>query len=310
MVAQHSLLLFGGAATAVAMALAAHALRQQLLSKAATALGILGTRPVTILFGDSITQHSFEDGGWGAFLADLLSRRSDVINRGFGGYNTRWARHLLPSLFPDSLQGQQYLLITLWFGANDAAAPSELAHVPLDEFTDNMRHILRHLQRAAKHVIVLTPPPVHGPTRLAFQRQKYGDKASGVLERTTEQAEAYAKAAVAVAAECSAPVLDVHRLMRSEADWPRFVGGPGAEMQGDGLHLSREGQLFVGRALGELVSDVMGVRPLLDARSPQERIAAQVESLPIELPPGAKMDRDHFARSIAEHRARVYTKGL
>ena len=233
-----------------------------------------------------------------------LPRRSPLTPGGVinGGWRLHRDGHPLPSLFPDSLQGQQYLLITLWFGANDAAAPRTGARASR-RFTDNMRHILRHLQRAA-NVIVLTPPPVHGPTRLAFQRQKYGDKASGVLERTTEQAEAYAKAAVAVAAECSAPVLDVHRLMRSEADWPRFVGGPGAEMQGDVLHLSREGQLFVGRALGELVSDVMGVRPLLDARSPQERIA-QVESLPIELPPGAKMDRDHFARSIAEHRARL-----
>ena len=42
---------------------------------------------------------------------------------------------------------------------------------------------------------------MHGATRLAFQRAKYGDDASGVLERTTERAALYAKAAVAVAAK-------------------------------------------------------------------------------------------------------------
>ena len=38
-----------------------------------------------VLFGDSITQHGFEDGGWAASVADFFSRRADVFNRGFGG---------------------------------------------------------------------------------------------------------------------------------------------------------------------------------------------------------------------------------
>ena len=46
-----------------------------------------------------------------------------------------------------------------------------------------------------KITVVVTPPPVHGPTRLAFQRRKYGDRASGVEERTTELAAAYLTAA-------------------------------------------------------------------------------------------------------------------
>ena len=269
--------------------------------------GVLGARPTTVLFGDSITQHSFEDGGWGAAVADLLSRRSDVLNRGFGGYNTRWARHLLPSMFPEdeSSSNRRHLLVTCWFGANDAAAPNEKAHVPLDEFAENLRDILQRLRETSKHVIVLTPPPVHGPTRLAFQRQKYGDGATGILERTTEQAEQYAAEVCRVAGECGVHLLDVHHLMRADPDWPRYVGGPGAKIPGDGLHLSREGQQFVGRKLSELVSEVIpGVRPLLDAASPQERIAAEVPALPIELPAGARMDPVHFERCIAEHRTK------
>lgn len=40
------------------------------------------------------------------------------MNRGFGGYNTRWAMHLLPKVFtevdiPD--------FVTVFYGANDAA---------------------------------------------------------------------------------------------------------------------------------------------------------------------------------------------
>ena len=40
-----------------------------------------------ILFGDSITQFSFDadKGGWGARIADRYQRRADVLNRGYSG---------------------------------------------------------------------------------------------------------------------------------------------------------------------------------------------------------------------------------
>ncbi|CAI9572942.1 unnamed protein product, partial [Staurois parvus] len=52
--------------------------------------------PRVVLFGDSITQFAFEANGWGATLADKLVRKCDVLNRGLSGYNTRWAKLILP----------------------------------------------------------------------------------------------------------------------------------------------------------------------------------------------------------------------
>ena len=50
------------------------------------------TKPTqVILFGDSITQFSFNVGGWGARVADHYQRRADVLCRGFSGYNSRQA---------------------------------------------------------------------------------------------------------------------------------------------------------------------------------------------------------------------------
>ena len=54
-----------------------------------------------------------------------------MYNRGYGGYNTRWARELAPALFARPPQGQAHLLATVWFGANDACISTERAHVPL-----------------------------------------------------------------------------------------------------------------------------------------------------------------------------------
>ena len=58
-------------------------------------------RPSIVLFGDSITQQAFGvDGniGWASLLAADYTRRADVINRGYSGYNTKMAIDLLPSL--------------------------------------------------------------------------------------------------------------------------------------------------------------------------------------------------------------------
>lgn len=77
-------------------------------------------RPQFVLFGDSITQKSFSPGGWGAAVADAYQRKADVVNRGYSGYNSRWALHLLGRVFPAERAGDT-ALATVFFGANDAA---------------------------------------------------------------------------------------------------------------------------------------------------------------------------------------------
>lgn len=47
-----------------------------------------GSRPQIILFGDSITEHASGRFGWAAELTVAYTRRADVINRGFSGYNS------------------------------------------------------------------------------------------------------------------------------------------------------------------------------------------------------------------------------
>lgn len=54
--------------------------------------GLKNSRKRAVLFGDSITQQGYGiDGeeGWVAMLSDWWSRKVDVFNRGFSGYNSR-----------------------------------------------------------------------------------------------------------------------------------------------------------------------------------------------------------------------------
>lgn len=86
-------------------------------------------RPAVLLFGDSLTERCFDaEGGWGAALAHRLARKADVLSRGFGGYNSRWAALALEEVLSQLADARQrVLLATLWLGANDAALPDRSA---------------------------------------------------------------------------------------------------------------------------------------------------------------------------------------
>jgi lysophospholipase L1-like esterase len=79
------------------------------------------SRPSFFLFGDSITQYSskLDPLGWGVLLADAYTsefRSADIINRGFSGYNSRWALAILPQLIAQH-GGAHPALVTIFFGS-------------------------------------------------------------------------------------------------------------------------------------------------------------------------------------------------
>ncbi|XP_057979103.1 GDSL esterase/lipase WDL1 isoform X2 [Malania oleifera] len=60
-------------------------------------------RPLFVLFGSSIAQLSFSNGGWGAILSDIYARKADILLRGYYGWNSRRAIQVLDKVFPKSL---------------------------------------------------------------------------------------------------------------------------------------------------------------------------------------------------------------
>ena len=69
------------------------------------------------------------------------ARRADVLNRGFSGYNTKWALSALPHVI-GSWDGAVHSpdLVTIFFGTNDASLPDLNArqHVPVAEYQANL----------------------------------------------------------------------------------------------------------------------------------------------------------------------------
>ncbi|XP_010529187.1 PREDICTED: GDSL esterase/lipase At5g45920 [Tarenaya hassleriana] len=199
-------------------------------------------RPKIFLFGDSITEESFGDGGWGASLANLLRRKADVVLRGYSGYNTRWALKVAEKVFPTAECGGESppVAVTVFFGANDACLPercSAFQHVPLLEYKQNLRSLVSFLKNRWPEtcIILITPPPIDEEARL---RYPYIENTTGLPERTNDASGSYAKACVDVAEECGIAAIDIWTKMQQIESWR-------AECLWDGLHLSRVGNKVV-----------------------------------------------------------------
>ncbi|XP_062064921.1 isoamyl acetate-hydrolyzing esterase 1 homolog isoform X2 [Lepus europaeus] len=176
--------------------------------------GSLLAWPGVLLFGDSITQFSFQPGGWGAALAHRLARKCDVLNRGFSGYNTRWARIILPRLIGRASGLDSPVAVTVFFGANDSALKGEnpKQHVPLDEYAGNLRGMVQYLQSVGvpeSRVILITPPPLD---EAAWEKECIAQ--GHRLNRRNAVVGEYASACVQVAQDCGTDVLNLWALMQ------------------------------------------------------------------------------------------------
>lgn len=227
-------------------------------------------RPKIYLFGDSITEESFGDGGWGSSLANHFSRTVDIVLRGYSGYNSRWAVKVAERVFPaaaaaaaDEEEEEEPVAVTVFFGANDACLPnrcSAFQHVPLREYKQNLRSIVSFLKKRwpTTRILLITPPPIDEEGRL---RHPYIENPTNEPERTNEAAGAYAKACVEVAGEFGLPVIDLWAKMQQFPDWQN------AYLR-DGLHLTRSGNQIV---FGEVVKKLA-----------EEGLS--LETLPVDLP--------------------------
>lgn len=201
--------------------------------------------PSALFFGDSITEAAplvdDEYGpGWVARLQGEYAGRADFFTRGYSGYNTRWALHILPRII-HGLPGIAGLkVVTIFFGANDAVVEGGVQHVPIEEYVTNLKKLANFVS-AVRRVdpiipVLITPPPV--------QQDREEDPT-----RYADRTEAYARACVSVAKELGCPFVDLHTAMNDQL---RQDGVATEDMQAgldkylyDGLHLNSEGNKFV-----------------------------------------------------------------
>ncbi|KAF3433443.1 hypothetical protein FNV43_RR24545 [Rhamnella rubrinervis] len=194
-------------------------------------------RPQFVLFGSSIVQLSYSNGGWGATLSDIYARKADIVVRGYYGWNSRRAVQVLDQVFPKDAAVQPSLVI-IYFGGNDSMGPHSSGlgpHVPLPEYIDNMRLIARHLQSLSDstRIIFLTCPPVNEDKVRANTSEVFSK-----LVRTNELCQQYSDACIKLCQEMGLKVVDLFTAIQKSDDWMNTCFT-------DGVHLSAEGSNIV-----------------------------------------------------------------
>ncbi|EFB27457.1 hypothetical protein PANDA_012400, partial [Ailuropoda melanoleuca] len=183
-------------------------------------------------------------------------RKCDVLNRGFSGYNTRWAKIILPRLISKGNSPDSPVAVTIFFGANDSALKDEnpKQHVPLAEYAENLSSMVRYLRSAGvpgSRLVLIAPPPL---CEDAWEQEcrLQGSK----LNRLNSVVGEYAGACVQVARDCGIDVLDLWTLMQEDTqDFSAYLS--------DGLHLSPKGNEFLFSHLWPLIEKKVSSLPLL-----------------------------------------------
>ncbi|XP_058183983.1 GDSL esterase/lipase WDL1 isoform X1 [Rhododendron vialii] len=204
-------------------------------------------RPQFVLFGSSIVQLSFSNGGWGAILADVYSRKADIVLRGYYGWNSRRALQVLNEVFPKDAASQPSLVI-IYFGGNDSMGPHSSGlgpHVPLPEYKENMRKIALHIKSLSDttRIIFLSCPPVN-EAKVRENTSKYFSE----LVRTNELCRSYSEACVELCEEMGLKVVDLWTAMQRRDDWLTACFT-------DGVHLSAEGSKVVAEEILKVLKE-------------------------------------------------------
>ncbi|VAH99156.1 unnamed protein product [Triticum turgidum subsp. durum] len=203
----------------------------------------------------------------------LLPQGADVVVRGYGGYNSRWALFLIQRIFP--LVGLPPVATTIFFGANDAALPgrtSQRQHVPVEEYRQNLKTIVNHLKDCSKSMVILliTPPPIDEDGRERYARSLYGEDARRLPERTNEMAGVYAGQCIELAKEMDVHCIDIWSKMQAAEGWQKLY-------LSDGLHLTPEGNALVHKEVVQALRGA-GLKP---------------EDMPHDFPHHSKIDGIH-----------------
>jgi lysophospholipase L1-like esterase len=216
-----------------------------------------------VLFGDSTTAARQ---GVRKVYADRLREALSasgadltVVNAGVGGNTTRDA---LNRLERDALRHRPRLLV-LQFGINDSAVdvwkqpPATTARVPLPEYLDNLRAMVRTARTQQIQVVLMTPNPLRWTPKLKslYGKPPYDPAAEDGFESATLRP--YIAALRHLATELTLPLVDVH------AAYPAFAAHHQTSMDTlllDGMHPNDLGHQLVAQQLLPVIQKALRQR--------------------------------------------------
>lgn len=172
-------------------------------------------------------------------------RRLDVVHRGYSGYNSEFARYILPKIIEAEHSPKTKIkLTTVFFGANDATDEDNFQYVGLVPFEENIRTMTKMLLDIGSKVILVGP----GPHDEIFRGELFPD---GKNPRNIERNLEYSKVVQKVAKELDVAFIDLWHIFLHSVGWKEGDPLPGQigttseksirHLLNDGLHFTGEG---------------------------------------------------------------------
>lgn len=129
------------------------------------------------------------------------------------GYNTEWGKTILKQLLSKCESNDPKIaLLTILFGANDAAFPIKVQHVELNQYKQNLKEMVQVTKQfdPSIRIVFITPPPLDEE---AWEKTNFIRHNITRKERNAETTQKYASACVEVAQELSLPVVNLWKLI-------------------------------------------------------------------------------------------------
>jgi isoamyl acetate esterase len=167
-------------------------------------------------------------------IENRFDRHADIVMRGFSGYNSRWALDLLRTSLLAPSNPDQYNMVTIFFGANDAVVCDDPQHCPLDEYQRNISSMVEAFRQHNPEIqILLITPGTVDHTQWE--------------SRHTDQVSLYAAAVREVGTAQHVPVVD---LWQGSCAFDIASGD-----LSDGLHLSPSGNAKVYKGVMQVIQE-------------------------------------------------------
>ncbi|KAK9457084.1 SGNH hydrolase-type esterase domain-containing protein [Dipodascopsis uninucleata] len=237
-----------------------------------------------VLFGDSIITGSFSQNlgfNLAPALQDDYSCKLDVLVRGFNGYTTEMAIHLIdPLLKALHKEESEIKLLVIFFGTNDAAYGIPRSVSP-ERYQDNLRTIVERAH-SFKISTVLVGPSLHEHT-------------DDFDPRSSSRNRMFTAAARELSQELSVPFVDLWNEFASYLGWTEGKPIPGEassfglydlkELLVDGTHFASRGyQLFY----NTLKAAILESYPTLAS-----------DNIPSLIPPFKDLDPENAKQSLS-----------
>jgi len=212
------------------------------------------TKPAIILFGDSTTAPRGPLNIFGKLLAEELPKAGihlEVVNAGVGSNTAALAR----ARFETDVLAKNPAVVTLFFGINDSAIDiwqgGTEPRIPIAQFEENLRYMVRTLKERGAKPILMTPNPMAWTAEL---RRLYGkppylpDQPDG-FNITLEQ---YVPVIRTIAETENVPLVDVYRIFKDYSQQH-----PERPLLLDGMHPNDWGHRLIADQLLTVIPGVL-----------------------------------------------------